>query len=338
MAIIQGRHFYLNFTMFPHIYYPLTTRFTDNFKDLSNHDFTEEEKRVAAEIVCGLHQQIFPETPSVHHFAQRHNLPRRTVRDWVSRHQRAKVLHEECGRPYSLDEIGITNINDKVETAASSKHPLSQSETHAAIAEEVDNTKRRRNEAPTSPCSDRTIKSIMKKSNIRVRKPQITSPARFKACSDIRMSYTQWIMLKAYTENLPKQLIWNWDATQFVINTSDSDQRVCVINNPSDSTPVTVVGDSPLGCAIKWMHMGSANGEYAPLVLLVAIDELGVDDFEHYKVPGLSQCNQAGSVGHLCFCKTRAGNDAFFEWFIQDIAVKTVENCRTVNRCMVCSL
>jgi hypothetical protein len=234
-----------------------------------------------------------------------------------------------------MDQVGIVNFKGKVQQAASSKHPLSLSETKAAIAEEVNNTKRRRNEAPSSPCSDKTIKSIMKTNDIRVRKPQITSPARFKACSDIRMSYTQWIMLKAYTETLPKQLIWNWDATQFVINRSASGQSVCIINNPGDTTPVTVVGDSPLPCAIKWMHIGSANGEYAPLVLLVAIEELGVDDFEHYDVAGMSQCNQSGSIGHLCFCRTRAGNDAFFEWFIQNIAVETVENCRTVNQCMV---
>ena len=161
------------------------------------------------------------------------------------------------------------------------------------------------------------------------------SMARFNACSDPRMSYSLYIMLKGCTEGVPNQLIWNWDATQMVVNTSGVPRSVCMVNNAGIEDPITVVGEEALSFCIKWFHLGSANGECAPLVLMAAIDELDEEDCFCFPVPGLSQSNQSGSIGYIAFCKNRCGNSKFFEWFISEIAIPTIAGCRVAHRISV---
>lgn len=170
----------------------------------------------------------------------------------------------------------------------------------------------------------------MKKAEIVIRKPQPLTQARFIACSDVRMSYSLYIMLKACTEDVLPQLLWNWDSTQFVTKASGP-QRVCIVKNSGITEPISSVDENVMPSCVKWMHMGSANGECAPFVLLVAIPELEEEDFFHYEVGGLSQFNCSGQFGHLTFCKSRAGNDRFFEWFITKIAIPTITACRETN-------
>jgi hypothetical protein len=52
----------------------------------------------------------------------------------------------------------------------------------------------------------------------------------------------------------------------------------------------------------------------APLFLLVAIDELGPEDFEVFEVPGLHVTATMGQVGYIAFAKSRCGNMACWKW------------------------
>jgi hypothetical protein len=63
--------------------------------------------------------------------------------------------------------------------------------------------------------------------------------------------------------------------------------------------------------------MGSAAGEVIPLILLIAVTEMSDNDFEFYPVVGMTHQNIIDRTGYLCFTKTRAGNVAFFKWFIE---------------------
>jgi hypothetical protein len=96
--------------------------------------------------------------------------------------------------------------------------------------------------------------------------------------------------------------------------------------------PVSLVGDDTLDIFIKWMHMGAAAGLAVPFVLLVAVDALKPDDFIVFEVPGLTYSAVPGTVGYLCFTKTRAGNAKFFEWFITKIAIPAVSDTRSFHK------
>lgn len=159
--------------------------------------------------------------------------------------------------------------------------------------------------------------------------------ARMTACSDVRMSYTQWVMLKACTDGLSAQQIWNWDATQIVSNNSTHANEVFVVNENTKTEPLSIVGDERLGFGIKWLHLASAAGEYGPLIFIVAVENMSDNDYWVEKVFGLSQCNSSSSFGYLVFCKNRSANSAFYEWFITNIAVPTINLCRDKNNLKV---
>jgi hypothetical protein len=317
---------------------PISTRASFFYKDLKDVPLSSAEKTAIAEYLLGRRLNDLGTPPTVGEFSKRHNLPRQTISHWVDRVQRGEWMHESAGRPFAIDAIGIENVKQTLLEAQAMKRPLSLKDTTTTIIAEVDNTKKRRNQGPTSKCSRTTVKATMKTANIKIRKPQVITDARFRACSDLRMSYSLYIMLKAYTETLPSQLIWNWDATQFVTKATGGPGKVCIIGESGKNDLVTTVGDDGLAIGLKWMHLASANGEYAPFVLLVAIAELNEDECFRYEVTGLSQCNQSGQFGHLVFCKTRSGNDQFFEWFITKIAIPTIDTCRKVNNTSVSSL
>lgn len=191
-------------------------------------------------------------------------------------------------------------------------------------------TSERQNALRIDP-SLRTIKSIKSLAGLELHTPQIVSKARMEACSDPRMLYSVWIMMNSLTKSLPPQLIWNWDATQFIVGQSDRDKKVYSVkldDGSANRTPLGLVGDESLDIAIKWMFMGSAAGAAAPLVFMAAVDGLNVEECKVFAIPGLTSTVDSNAVGYLCLCPTRAGNAAFFSWFIQNIAITTVEKCR----------
>jgi hypothetical protein len=144
------------------------------------------------------------------------------------------------------------------------------------------------------------------------------------------------VMLKAYTSNLVPQLIWNFDATQLTKNNNSNPDYVYTAAENGNSNPLTYIGDEILPVGVKWLHMGSAHGEYADLVVIIAIDSMQEDDYWVKSIPGLSQSNKIGSSGYLVFCKTRAANTPFYEWFVENIVIATLNNCRDWNKLKVC--
>lgn len=255
---------------------------------------------------------------------ERYNLAASTVRRWVHAYVSTGTIPERVGRPSLMDQQGKTYSDSILNEREEAKNPMSPEETNDLLVDAIKATAKRRNEVLLSrPCAD-TLKKYKQELKVHTVKPQMQSIARFKACSDPRMSYAMWIMLKACTSSLPPNLIWNWDATQFICKRSGSGKMVCVIENRDRSKPVTKIGDDPLDIAIKWMHMGSANGQAVPLVLLVAVPDMKDEEFHYFAIPGLTYGVDIDAIGYLAFCKTRVGNSNFFRWFVSTIAIPAV--------------
>lgn len=61
-------------------------------------------------------------------------------------------------------------------------------------------------------------------------------------------------------------------------------------------------------------------------IFIVADGKLDEKAFHYYtilRINGLGR--DSGNMGYLCFCKTRAGNEAFFNWITKGI-VSSFEN------------
>lgn len=266
--------------------------------------------------------------------SRRYNICRRTVRDWNEKVSRGETLHDKGGRPSVLDETSENELIDTIQERKKQKSCISDHELNDLMQAHADLTSMRRNQLFHDICDD-TKKRLKKKLKIKKVKPQVVSLARFEACSDVRMSYSMWIMAKALTDGLPGQVIWNWDATQFNIGFDGKGKMVCIMEKSDDKSPASVTQEVSLNFAIKWMHMANANGETIPLVLLIAVPDMDKEEFESYSIPGLTYNTIPGHIGYLAFCSSRSGNAKFFTWFLEEIAIKAIVSCRTHHNCVV---
>ena len=266
-------------------------------------------------------------------FCARYGLSRSCVRHWRDRLKDGHIFHGKRGRPSAIDEDGLSVIREDLKQRIKDKNSPDDPTMASMIISAVHDTGARRNVVCDDPSSS-TIQRTKGKLKATLRKPQVITKARFEACSDPRMSYSTWIMIDSMTKSMPPEMFWNWDATQFVVGQSASSKKVFSIKlDEGDAMhkPLSIVGEESLDIGIKWMFMGSAAGSSAPIVLLLAVDSLGPEDFEAFPIPGLTATVGSKDVGYLCFCHSRAGNGPFFKWFIENVAIKCVEECRELH-------
>lgn len=267
--------------------------------------------------------------------SNRYNIPRRTIRDWEERYRTGHYLHEAAGQPSNLDAKARSDIKSDLKRRRLEKKPPDEKEMAKLFHDGVAATGSRQNRVIPDPSAS-SIQKYKEEMGISRNTPQVASNARYIAGNDIRMSWTMWIMMKSLTENITfSQPLWNWDATQFVVSLSDKVRKVYTIkveDTKIKSAPLSVVGNETLVIGIKWMHMGSATGPAIPLVLLIAVDGLTDPNCFVYPIAGMTSCVQGNSVGYLCFCPTRVGNDKFFTWFIQHVAIPAISDAQDLCR------
>jgi len=87
--------------------------------------------------------------------------------------------------------------------------------------------------------------------------------------------------------------------------------------------PVTAIGNSGLDFAIKWIFLGSAAGDAAPLVFIIAVPELPPGKWQVYEIRGLSATTDSGKIGYLVIGHDRHGTSDFFQWFLKKNFITT---------------
>lgn len=295
------------------------------YRDLSAAELTPAQKQYVVEEIVTNGQVSLSEV------CRRYNLKKSTVHDWKKTLQVVGFLQDSKGRPGTFDVKAIKDLHSELGKRKVEQRPADEGQVVDLVTQYAHEASERQGRLVDDPCA-KTVKMIVSSIGATKRKPQIVSNARFKAGSDPRMAYSMWIMALACTNNTPKQMIWNWDATTFIITVNGKGKPVIIVKVEGDERPVSLVDDETLDIFIKWMHMGSASGQAIPFVVLVAIDGLKPDEFKVFQVPGLSYSAVPGTVGYLCFTKTRAGNAKFFSWFLNEIAIPSVANTRAFHQ------
>lgn len=129
-------------------------------------------------------------------------------------------------------------------------------------------------------------------------------------------------MLKALTDGSAPQLIWNWDAilVRGYTYTVEHFEKVCIVKIASSEQKrkaLSLVGNETLDFGIIWVHMDSVAGEAVPLVLLVAADSMGAEDFFFAPMPGLTYSSTL-RIGYICLCRSCAGNAVSYSFFYEN--------------------
>jgi len=304
---------------------PVLTRQTD----LSKVELTEDDKRCIVETF--LDQKM-----SMRSFSEAHNITFSRFQKWVSQYKEEKsdgirrIRSSTPGRPSVLDSQSKVDVSEWVRDRRLAQNCVTKSQLEKKIKTEFLKTGERNGigNASTTCCS-KTFTRLYKKLNSKTVKPQKKTKARVKNESDLRNSYSMIAMVWAFAEFLDPNMVYNWDATQFVVE-RDGNDEVVVIKGEDDDTPATVVSAGETGVAIKYIHFHNSAGDVSSAVYLVADPSMGPDDVLTREVVGLGNGADLGCIGWLCFTKTRQANSAFYRWFAQTIVVPFVLKNRVI--------
>jgi hypothetical protein len=295
----------------------------------------KEGKRRIAEL-------YIEEEVDIRTFAENHKLAKSTVGDYVKKYVKlvsegVDDFHDKGGRPPLLDEQGVAELKANVGTKKNQKG-MNKRTFRLAVTSASTSTNARRGKGPQKkPPSRQTIRRVKKAANLGEGKGQVKTSARIVAEGDPRNAYSMVCMASAFCQQLRPEMICNWDATQFVIQ-SDGDNTLLYVKDEDDEAPLTMQGSGELGFAIKLYHLHNAYGNPGPAVLVIADDGLKEDDVKIYRVPGLGNTAAVGDVGHVCFTKTRCGNTEFYRWYAKEIVAPFIKTCRETNNCKVSKL
>lgn len=253
------------------------------------------------------------------------------VRDFKS----GKSFSDAEGRPPKIDEEGKASLRQEILKRKDEKRPMTNSEFYLAanrVAQETDI--RRDGNGLLVTVSKKTADKLLIELNASKEKGQTTTKARHRESRDIRNFISMATMNQAYASDKPPHMIGNYDATQFIVSVKNEELLITIKKEHLDGSrddgdvPLTNVEDSALDFGVKWMMMGNALGHLGVSIFLVNDPNMDADDFHAYEILGLSHIVEPSAKGYLCFCKTRAGNAKFFQWYTMEILTKFVEACR----------
>jgi hypothetical protein len=145
-----------------------------------------------------------------------------------------------------------------------------------------------------------------------------------------------WATLQvAFASHLLPQAKWCFDGTTYEIKEGVGGM-VMISCRDRDNTPIrNTQNQATLGVYIKWMYMGSAAGEVAPLFLVFAVDCMPEGEFYIQEVVGLSSGNDITRSGFIAFAKSRAGNTGLWINFFLRFVIPTLQNSRNIFQAKV---
>lgn len=277
-------------------------------------------------------------------FVQAHGIPRSTFRDWVHGYETWQntgmlLLHETKGKPKKLDEVGVGDLKASVIARVRAQNTPSKLEFKDMVKAQIVNTRKRKGiDIGEGTCSDRYIYELKKKFDFSEGVRQFKTHARITAEADPRNAYSMYVMVKAFCSELYPEMIFNWDATQYVVEPEKNGTGIFIKSELPNNSPLTAESEGGLAFAIKLYHFHNAAGYCAPTVFVIADDSMGPEEFKVFKVPKLTSHMNQDSCGWLCFTKTRSCNSTFYRWFANEVVVPHVKKTREGDQCQVGTL
>lgn len=178
-----------------------------------------------------------------------------------------------------------------------------------------------------------TLKLLMERADITERQGQVLTQARLEALElpkdlwDIRVTYKVACAWKAFASHNSAEYKWNFDCTTVIVSGENTNTMRCVVRNRDRTGKVEAKNvNSALDLLVKIPTLGSASGELGRLVSIVAIPELGADDYFKATVAGFTiSTNGADRDGYIYFCHSKCGcaklwQDIFMTFIIPTIA------------------
>ncbi len=297
-------------------------------KSLAHHENDAEKKYE----LCHAYRNQKGKKKSLRDFCFLHGARKSTFSDWLKIYdqdpQGAKdaFRHSAVGRPPILDDFGKMDLKKKVLQLGKDHNHVNFKAFTNLVNEEAEIVANLRGQT-------RIGKDVSKKTAIRAAKEigatsrvaQAKTAARISAEKDPRNVITMGVMVDVFCKSLSPSYIYNWDATQYEVDPKGKLKFVVVDDNSVD-TPVTVKSEGGLSFFIKHYHLHNADGIVAPPVYVIAYDAMDEENFVPKRVNSMGY---NGDDAFICFTKSRAGNNAFFTWYIKEVIIPFITSIRS---------
>ena len=267
---------------------------------------------------------------------------------------RKKMSREDVAAKYKLSQVQVSNLvykvnNDSYITGVNGRRravadwQFEQIKQHIVenMIEETQLTSAEMDDAfnlaaihnntirPGESLSKNTLTALRKRLKATEVIARLLKPTREAAESDPRNFVSLAVAYKVLHKDVDPQLIFNFDATQFKVATKQG--KVIIIREElPKGKQVKTKADQGVGMAffVKYFAIANAAGILGPPVLLVQDKNLDSEAFYHYEMPGGGIGGGPEDMAYVCVCKTRAGNDAFFRFFVEKVLFRFITHIR----------
>lgn len=279
-----------------------------------HHEFSKGERQQIAKWM--IQEKL---TPKVMHL-QFPTVKQKNFCKWKNKEMNQELFCTGAGRPDIIDEEGFKKFDSKHD--GSVKLPLLKKLFNECCTDTA-LRKGRIVDGETVVASKSSFEKFHKKCESTPREAQSTTEARFREERDPRNFYTWAVLLYSYCALLPAAFVFNWDATTFSCGNDEVNRQKVYVkvvpNDIRDHPPAVVEGG--LGMYIKKYFFHNSAGHVAPPVYVIADQSMEENEFVAFKIMGLSSTNAVGSYGYLVFCKSRAGHDNFYYWYVTTVVL-----------------
>jgi len=256
---------------------------------------------------------------SVKSFVALHGGARSTFQRWVEadlilENTGVDTFHDGGGRPCYLDEENFNLLKQTIEELNLAQKSPDQKQFRELVFKFIKKSMTDRNTGvEIVDISDSFVSEVRNRLGAALIKSQHKPSARIKAESDPRNTYTMSAMAHAFCEFLDGNMIFNWDATQYIVLSDKDTYKVFIKSEKTEGKACTDESDGNLDTLIKLYHFHNAGGIVADPVFIIADDSMKDEEYEVHRIAGLS--NKCGmGYGYLVVTKTRAANKAFYRW------------------------
>ena len=261
------------------------------------------------------------------------NLSARTIQKYSKLWRDGRRVKCKSGGQFNVDEQSGKELITLCHEGVLTDKALDSEDLKKAMSEKLTASFHRRNQPHTGAVSRFTYNATIDRLGLTSKVGQDKTDARRDAQRDplgVVSTYTLFQYIHCTVPSM--HLVVNYDATTFTLGGFSSKKRVLISvkNETYDGTiSAQPKASNDSAMSMKYYAIISVAGKVAPLVFLFANPDMHEDALDRFEVEGLSIEDASETKGFVVFTKTRAGNQAFYEWFIVFILVPFLSRQRT---------
>lgn len=128
------------------------------------------------------------------------------------------ILRDSGGRPTKLDAKGVQEALGTIQSLVDAQNTQLKEGVGVILGMAASATMNRRGEASVLQISKTYLHNFRQKYGLVEAQLQLKSDARIEAEADPRNPYSMICLVEAYCEGLDRNLIMNWDSTQYIVS------------------------------------------------------------------------------------------------------------------------